>query len=327
MLFAVTTHPGLADAAAEEAQSLGLATEVWGPSWVKVEADDVAALRPLRTIHDILSGPLTAGGDDPLQAAGTLAEQLDLGPLQSATSFRVSCQRVGKHTFNQTEVGRRVGGVVWRRSQLSVNLDHPDVVIRADVHDNDVLLGYQQNETPLSRRNPRIYHQRVTASCNVAFALAWPTRSMKIVDTIWDPFCGTGTLLAEAAAIHPNAMLLASDWQTEAAEGTRANLESVGLQVQVGAADALSADGPEADLIVANPPHGIRLGKQLGFRKFTEAWINNGCRRLRPGGRLAVMAVRKKTVVDVARSAGLELATSRAVDLGGHTLHLMCFER
>ena len=296
--YTLTTHPGLEPIAVEELQAI-LTTASAGdiePGRVVFQAapPEEAKLLRLRSVHHVvrylaripLSPPIAL---DDIRSALDNVEVPDLG---GAESFRVRSVRRGRHDFNHMDLERSAGAVLFTRTKIKVDLHRPAVTVRVDLDDDVLWVGILLTPTPLSRR-AKTYAQRVGLSADLAYATTH-VAGLITPERIVDPFCGSGTLLLEAGALHPGCELWGSDWVPAAVEGTQLNLHAAGLadRMRVRELDALRmADvyPHEAfDAIVTNPPFGLKVGPGINFYRFYHRLLTQARLLLKPEGRLAL---------------------------------------
>jgi 23S rRNA G2445 N2-methylase RlmL len=246
--FVLTTHVGLEARACADLRALGLeaATSEGSeeePGRVRVRVDDrhLPALLALRSVHHV-GRPCGARRFEPMtldalaEWAATLAiPELDGSPngpsAASEGSFVVRCEREGTHDFTSPDVERAVGAALATRRGRPVSLKHPDVRIAVDVVGSLVTLDVRLTEPALSHRGyPRPYQQRTALKADVAYACLRAAEEAlgRPPTRVIDPFCGSGTILLEAAELFPDARLFGSDKKPTAAEGARANLAAFG---------------------------------------------------------------------------------------------------
>ena len=103
-------------------------------------------------------------------------------------------------------------------------------------------------------------------------------------EVIWDPVCGSGSLLVEAAAASPGSTILGSDVDTEALAIAGQRLGPLAALSQ---ADAAAADPGRADitLTLANLPWGRQYESEGGNRAFYEAVLRNSLAHAAPDWR------------------------------------------
>ncbi|HKJ70326.1 MAG TPA: methyltransferase [Gammaproteobacteria bacterium] len=311
--LAITTNPGLEDlTAAELGERLAedgldpaalerLPGTLKGRLRVRHPAD-FGALRAaagrLRAAHHLLR-PVTRlhlPETDPLAAIEAALAAADLRELAGGASFRVSCDRHGSHPFTSPDVERAAGAALVARYGTPVDLTGYAVHVRVDIAADRCAVAVQLTRRALSRRFDRLYGPRVALKANVAYACLRVAGVGATTGRLLDPFCGSGTILAEAGWLLPAAELWGLDRQERAAEGTRANLTAAGLgdrlHVQPGDARELAQLFPTGhfDAIVTNPPFGARLGRGIRFADFYADFLTAAAAVLRPGGRLALLA-------------------------------------
>ncbi len=149
---------------------------------------------------------------------------------------------------------------------------------------------------------------------SVAAALAWVAEA-RSGDRVWDPFCGSGVELIERARRGPYRSLLGSDLEETALTAARANLKAAGVTAQLEIADARTHDLGAIDLIITNPPLGSRVRVDAAALLCTA--LPHFARQLSRGGRLVWITPSHRKTTPVAEAAGLVLARSMPVDLGG----------
>jgi tRNA (guanine6-N2)-methyltransferase len=107
-------------------------------------------------------------------------------------------------------------------------------------------------------------------------------------DVVADPFCGSGTLLAERALVGPYKQMFGLDIDPRALKAAHTNLadfEHINLKQSDFA--QISKLGP-FDLIITNPPYGQRVGNVRQARSLHSQLDNLASKVLRPSGRLIV---------------------------------------
>lgn len=337
----LTTNPGLEEiVVAECAARLGPGVTavvppggVAGQVLVSAESppDDLqAAARTLRTIHHIrrLLHTFTLDDrDDPLQQIHNAVWGTDVAELADAPSFRVTATRHGDHPFNSEDAAAIAGGALWWHYGTPVDLTDYAVNVTLDIHDRRAVLAVQLTRAPLSQRHARPFQHRTALRPNVAAALLWLARLPRSA-AVLDPFCGSGTILQEAAEM---AGVDSAEWtlhgldsDPEAISGARANLAAAGLAGRVtlatGDARALAAHYGAAtfDAVVTNPPYGARLARHWDLDALYEAFLDGAHHVLKPGGQLVLLVWKRGLFRRVVARQGLfAIRHARIVALGG----------
>jgi tRNA (guanine6-N2)-methyltransferase len=224
-------------------------------------------------------------------------------------------------------------GAVERLLQACLDLGTPEAgnVRRAgdavvlDVHgplSGDLLLG-QVGPLYHSRRFPAL--RRVPASTNpVIAALLVQLLKARPGDVVYDPFCGAGTLLVEAAALDGDLVLLGSDISWTALTEATANRAAPLLF----RADATRLPVPpdSVDRLVSNLPFGKRVGSHSANVKLYPAFIAELSRVLRADGR-AVLLTDDKNLLrrSVQSTPGTRILREVQVATGSLELHPTAF--
>ncbi|AFG37370.1 methyltransferase [Spirochaeta africana] len=316
--------PGLEDICAAEAQKLqgempgSAAVAVPGEirsgmAYLQQPSTDTPGLLRLRTAYYILQdlGNLTASGDAMIPALADLAAATDIPGLATAASFRVCTERFGDHPFASGDVNRRVGAVIGARTPARVQLDNPELTVRVDIRNDTAWMGIQLHPESLDKRYRWAFRPRVTLRTTIAAGmLQMGMRYLRDYEsqadahpaglTVVDPCCGSGTILLEAAAMLPDATVLGGDIDEAAVAGSIENALAAGVapRLDIRTWDATHLEehlaAGSVDLVVTNPPFGVRLGARLNFRDFYLQLLQAAARILRPGGGLVLLAGKKR---------------------------------
>ncbi len=325
----LTTNPGLEDlvevelhekaaAAGFELGRVEQRADGW-PGRVRVHAEvEVDALRALTptmcSIHHVMipmwEGPLPEDGPAGL---AEVARGLDWSVLAPFGTFRASCDRLGAHTFESPDVERAIGTVVDELTPLKVKLRGWDVAVRCDVRKDRATIAVQTTPRAISAdRLDRPYMPRTALKPTVAWAMLRlirpePGSGEPEPGLILDPFCGSGTVLQEAALQLPEVRLIGGDSYARHLPGVRENLDAAGLsdrdiQLFDGDAKELSWNLEElgvplgsVDAVVTNPPFGLRLGDRMDFERFYGLVLRELSKVVRPGGKVVMLVVKRGT--------------------------------
>ena len=325
-----TTNPGLEDVVAEEFHRrtraagledahLEIAPFGLGGHVLACIPHPFAVLEPLayqmRSIHHLLR-PLYAfalPAEDPLSVSAIRAELLDLEipEMRAAASFRVTTRRIGQHSFTSLDVQREAGAALVERYARAVDLEKYAVNVRVDVYDQRCIVGLQLTRRALSKRYIREYQPRAALKTSVAFAmLQFAGLEETSQGILLDPFCGSGTILIEAAQLFPHLEIHGCDLFPEPVAGARLNAAALGLdhRIQIRQADARALVGEfplgHFRAIVTNPPYGVVFGRRLDFFHFYSRFLGQAWKMLAPGGFLVLLAWKRGVFTRALRQFG-----------------------
>jgi tRNA (guanine6-N2)-methyltransferase len=201
------------------------------------------------------------------------------------------------------------------------------------VHDR-CWVGVQLTRTRLSKRQKRVYTPMAALKTVVAYAMLRFARLDEGSGGLLDPFCGSGTILIEAAQSFPNLPLYGSDAFAKPVQGTADNLAAMGLTERVALTQADARDLRDhyepgsMRAIVTNPPFGVRLGRRADFRHLYSNFLQGAHRILEPGGRLVVLVGRRRAfnfILD--KVGGFHPAHVRVIETGGIYPAIFVLER
>src|SRR5262249_57603945 len=139
-------------------------------------------------------------------------------------------------------------------------------------------------------------------------------------DSVLDPVCGSGTLLAELHAYAPGAALTGIDLDRHAIAAARRNLAHL-PQVQLAVGDARAtglADG-SMTLFIANLPFGKQFGSRPEHRRLYPEILRELVRLGRPEGWRAILLTSDIEALQaaVAATPGIGIAAKTQVKIRG----------
>jgi len=297
---------------------------------------DVA--RRMRSIHHVLAPlytfPLPDDAEAALRTIRTTVEMLDVEAMEDADTFRVTTVRRGDHDFTSMDVQRVAGGGLDAHYAAAVDLEDYDVEVRVDVHDDRCFMSVQHTREALSRRQLEGYQPRAALKANVAYALLRLAHLDNPPDVLLDPFCGSGTILLEAAHLWSGTRGYGNDWNEEAVAGARENVERAGFgdRATIREGDVWHLDerfdDVTADLIVTNPPFGVRMASSMDFFPFYRRVLGQMAAVLRPGGRVVMLVLRQGPFnAALSESKAFTGRHVRAIEIGGLYPYVFVLER
>jgi tRNA (guanine10-N2)-dimethyltransferase len=242
------------------------------------------------------------------------------GILKEGDTFAVRVKRVREHAskIDVMALERTLGELVLNSSgTVKVRLKNPDKTFMGILTDQRFVFGVKLAEIPAKpfvERRPRkkpFFHpsamQAKLARCMVNLA------KPKAGDLVVDPFCGTGSMLAEAALI--GCRVLGFDVQRRMVRGTRRNLAHFDIEPEgVVVADARNLPLTKVDCVVTDPPYGIssttlkRTTKQL-----VEELLAAVYEMLEKGRRICIASPRTLKIGSVGSALGYKHLESHLV--------------
>jgi tRNA (guanine10-N2)-dimethyltransferase len=189
-------------------------------------------------------------------------------------------RKLGKHILNNT-------------TKTKVNLKKPDKTFFGVLTSNKLVFGIKLTEiTPktFSERRPRkkpFFHPSAMPSklarCMVNLARA------KRGELVLDPFCGTGSVMIEAAFV--GCQVLGFDVQRRMAEGTRRNLKHFRVEPEgLVIADSRKMPWTRIDHVVTDPPYGKSATTMKSTTKQIVKGVLSSAKPLLSKGQLICMA-------------------------------------
>ena len=203
-------------------------------------------------------------------------------------SFAVRVTRSGSHEYHSLDIARAAGDAVIeaalekRGFRPRVDLDYPSTIIAVDVINDEATVSIELGgDLSWHRRGYRIYDHPAALKPTLAYAMIRLSQAVD-GDTIIDPMCGGGTVAIEAALLFESSKQICMDMNPRHIEGARLNAAAAlvhpRIRFIVGDATKLTSYVSEADVLVSNPPYGIRLGSPRQVRRVYRAFLREATR-------------------------------------------------
>lgn len=171
--------------------------------------------------------------------------------------IRVRSTKVGESSIDLAATSRKLGGIVGQNRGVDLHSPKSDVrvVFSETVHIGKVegTIDRSSFERRKNRHLPFVY----PASLHPKFARALVNLSMvPSTGRLLDPFCGTGTILAEAAMVGLNAV--GTDFSERMILGAEKNLAHLNAKAELHVCDVgkISQEVGRVDGIATDPPYG-----------------------------------------------------------------------
>ncbi|MEB2836541.1 MAG: THUMP domain-containing protein [Desulfurococcales archaeon] len=261
----------------------------------------------------------------------------DMVPLGG--TFAVRVVRTGEHEFTSLDLARVAGDAVRaavrskRGFDPEVRLEAPSVVLELDVIEDKLYFGVSlTGERSLHRRGIRVYDHPAALKPTLAYVML-RLASARDGEAVADPMCGGGTVAIEAAYLYPTSRIVCMDKNPRHVRGAMMNAEAarVRKRIEFITGDAREMDrilGEDSiDVVVTNPPYGLRLGDPRSVRSLYRSFIGALYRVLRPGGRAAVITTEAEYTSRRAREVGFEVTHVRRVRHGDLWVSIIILEK
>ncbi|GAA3927083.1 methyltransferase domain-containing protein [Actinomadura viridis] len=285
----------------------------------------------LRTADDLFL--LTARMPDigPAKAdVGRLTALADsAAPPGPAGGIEVSASFLGRRNYNRYDaedaVGRALAGRLGAPYHSRRSGDAPPPSARGwrlILDGTTATLMLRVADRPLHRRPYKHLTIPGTLHPPVAAAMA-QLAGIQPGHTVLDPCCGAGTLLIEAAHLHPDARFQGFDNDPAALQAARTNAEGVPrLGLRRGDAGALPLRDASADRVLCNPPWGAQVTPSGTLARHPARWWAELSRVLTPDG-TAVVLIPDPGALTAAIANGLTPVHLQQVRLSGAHSHIV----
>jgi tRNA (guanine6-N2)-methyltransferase len=320
-------QPGLEDiAAAEIAAKLDGEVKRTGKGIVVFRVPEIdEGLFRLRTTDDVF---LLAWGTDELSYR---AEDLDrirrwtanadwqrllrlhhaLRPKpKGKPTFRLVTQMVGEHGYRRADAGKALGKGLDGKLPASWRFadENAAVEIWLTIHGATGVCGLRLSDKTMRHRTYKREHLPASLRPTVAAAMV-QLLDLKPRQTLLDPMCGAGTILAEQLALGRHEQgakvrTLGGDLDLAALRIAEVNLRPVGRAhlVRWDATQLPLADAC-VDAIASNPPFGVQLGEPEEMAPLYRRAVREYDRVLRPGGKAVLLVADHAALREAARNA------------------------
>ena len=326
----VTTVPGLEEIVVQEAcekltviDVLPKFGNIGGRVLLKIprsEIDKAFSLRSIEHFIELLGTFEIRGDRGGLEQIYKEVHELEI-PIES--TFRVTCERVGRHEFTSIDVQKVAGQALVDKYHRKVDLENPETIVRVDVAENLCMVGIQKTRSSLRIRYPRVFQHRSALNPVIAYGML-RIAGVEEGDTLLDAFCGGGTIIIEAAQVWKGLDLLGIDVSPKSIEGAWKNAEAAGVKdrvkFMVGDARRLEKYLPPDYIVrkaVSNLPFGIRSGRIGAVPKLYGDFLRSLKPFLSEDSRVCLLTTHKKLVEDLCHQLGYVFLGAREILYGG----------
>jgi len=240
--------------------------------------------------------------------------------LRKGETFAVRVKHVKSHAkhVDGMALERKLGEIILSMAEnVKVNLQTPQKTFTGILTDNKLIFGLKLAEVPpkpfMERRpkNRPFFHPSAMppklARCMVN--LARP----KTGSLVFDPFCGTGSIIIEAALT--GCRVLGADIQRQMVKGSKANLAFFDVKPEgLIVADAKNPPLTKVDCVVADPPYGKSATTlKRTTKQIIEECLNAVYDMLNESGHVCMAAPKTVGITQIGISMGYKHVESHMV--------------
>jgi len=289
---------------------------------LRVEADEkcAEAVKKRAAMTRLCALELFACKAEPSETVKTLRSISVSEYLKSGESFAVRIKHVKNHAreVDGMALERKLGEIILGTAEkVKVNLQNPEKTFVGILTNEKLVFGLKLADVPpksFMERRPKkkpFFHPSAMppklARCMVN--LARP----KAGELVFDPFCGTGSMLLEAALT--GCRVLGADIQRRMAHGSLKNLKHFGIEPEgIIVADVKNPPVRKVDCVVADPPYG-RSATTLGrtTKKIIEECLEAVYSMLEKGGYICMAAPKTIGISQIGLNFGYKHVESHMV--------------
>jgi tRNA (guanine6-N2)-methyltransferase len=304
-IFALTTR-GLEGISGSEMAAIP-GVNVTQTAYRRVMATSEGSLAPLlglRTVDDVFidvgTWPDIGHTRDMLKKMTRYSSDLDLQsayeacaelrPLPERPTYSVTANFVGKRNYSTDEIKLAVADGVYNTYDWIYSADDSiaELNLRVFIEHETALVGVRLGQEALNKRPYKLAHLPGSLKPPVAAALV-KLAEIAPRQSLLDPFCGSGTILVEAALM--GAAAQGGDSDAAAVEHARTNLKEAGVTAPVQQWDARTLPLADAsiDRIVSNLPWGRQVQVDAELESLYHDALIEMHRVLFPGGRMVIL--------------------------------------
>jgi len=328
-LLLLTTIPGLEDLALKEAEEkLRILraevkpSHVGGRLLIEIPGEQLAEAFKLRSVEHIIRLLKVFPVEESAEGLNTIYREVYEASIPLASTFRITCERIGSHNYTSMDVQRVAGQAVVDKYGVKVDLENPETIVRMDVARSLGFLGIQLTRKPLHVRYQRVYQHPSALNPVIAYGML-RLAGLREGEKLLDAFCGGGTIIIEAAQAWENLDPIGVDINPKSVEGAWRNAASAGVSGKVkflvGDARRLEKYLPEGwipDRVVSNLPFGIRSGRVKALPKLYGEFLQS-LHSLQSQGVVCLLTAQRSLLEASALEAGYRITGARKILYGG----------
>lgn len=305
MKYILTTNPGIEDIVIDEVrEKLKVKARQWFIAGrVEVNGKGIEEkLKQLRSIYHVIK-QISIFEFKNLNDIYEKVKRLNIEEIKKSKSFRVTGKRRGKHDFKSLDLQRVVGSAIVEKYGKKVDLKNYEAEILAEVYGSKCFIGVCLTNESLHKRFVKVFEHPAAIKMPLAYAML-KLAKIKKSQRILDPFCGSGSIVIEAALVYGKSIdIYSSDIEERFIEGAKQNAMAArveGINFKVANANKLDEYYKHNffDAIVTNPPYGIRV-KKKHLKWLYRNFLETAHSILKQDGRIVVITPRANSFRDL----------------------------
>ena len=255
-----------------------------------------------------------------------ISKVIDLSKLSNRkVSFLINSSRSGRQTYSRFDLSDAASqGLMQQFPKWKIGTPEDHLLeFRLDVTDEEAIFCYRLTDSTFRFRGKQRMFAQAALRPTVAHALVWLSQPAKD-ECFVDPFCGSGTIVAERA-YYPFGKLLGGDISedvTEVAMMNTAKIDNVVIR-QWDARELPLGEGT-VDKVVSNLPFGEQILNQDEIYDLYLKFIKQLKRVMKPNGQAILMTDKADELLRVTDKFNLECYIQAELSLKG--LHPKVFK-
>jgi 23S rRNA G2445 N2-methylase RlmL len=344
-------HPGLEEVAGEEiTRELGGTVKKAGLGVVVFRVPRIdKGLLELRTTEDVFvlawgTDELSYRAEDLERIRRWTAKDVDWANLlrvhhavrpkpKGKPTYHLVTQMEGVHGYRRVDALKALAQGLAGKFPTSWQPAEENAAIEVwlTINGATAVCGLRLSDRTMRHRTYKVEHFRASLRPTMAAAMAW-LADLKPKQTVVDPMCGAGTILAEALLATRgkrladgtgwDLTLLGGDLEPAHVRAAEANLRRLGpVRISEWDARALPLENESVDRVLSNPPFGKQLSTPAQIGPLYRDMIKEYDRVLRRGGKAVLLVADAGALKDAVkrvdwreqRHVGVRVLGQRAV--------------
>lgn len=249
-------------------------------------------------------------------------------------TYHLVTQMTGEHGYRRVDARKSLVRGLAGKFPASWRLVDEDAAIEVwlTINGATAVCGLRLSDKTMRHRTYK--HEHLPASLRPTLAAAMVRLAgIRPGQTVVDPMCGAGTILAELLvtarqADMPGVRVWGGDLDASAVRAARSNLSRLG-QAELSRWDATRLPLAEhsVDAVISNPPFGKQLSRPEDIGRLYRRMIAQYHRVLKPGGRAVLLVSEFDTLKEATRAVSWKMLRPLRVRVLGQQATLSVWRR